>query len=94
MPLQKEKRYFEKSFRAKEYLKNYYADLDVGLVEKYVSQKKPESETARIMIFLAEEAVPAIKSFFGKRRKTLLELGGGPTSYQLFSLAEVVNEIH
>ena len=94
MSLQKEKRYFEKSFKAKEYLKNYYTDLDVGLIEKYVSQKRPESETARIMIFLAEEAIPAVRSFFDKKRNTLLELGGGPTLYQLFSLAEVVDEIH
>lgn len=94
MSLQKEKQYFEKSFKSREYLKNYYADLDVGLIERYVRQKNPESETARVMIFLAEEAVPAVRSFFGKKRKNLLELGGGPTLYQLFSLAEVVDEIH
>lgn len=92
--LEKEKKYFKERFKAAEYLKNYYAHIDAAMVQRYVVQKTAASETARIMIHMAEVAVPEIKSVFGDRKPTVLELGGGPTLYQLFSIADTVKEIH
>ncbi|MBI4132595.1 MAG: hypothetical protein HY473_00640 [Candidatus Sungbacteria bacterium] len=94
MEIREEKEYFQKSFKAREYLQNYYSHIDVRLIRQYVLQRTAASETARIMIHLAEVAVPTIQSIFRKQQPTLLELGGGPTLYQLFSVAPLVKQVH
>lgn len=94
MTLKEEKKYYEESFKAKEYLKEYFAKCDISTVQKYVLQKLVATENVRIMMHLAEVGVPEIKSIFEGRFTVLLELGGGPTLYQLFNVAEVVSEVH
>lgn len=48
----------------------------------------------RIMMFLDAVCSPLIRAFFGKENATVLELGGGPTLYQLMNIADEVKEIH
>ncbi|OHA11135.1 MAG: hypothetical protein A3H71_02780 [Candidatus Sungbacteria bacterium RIFCSPLOWO2_02_FULL_48_13b] len=91
--LAEDKAHFNSSFEAREYLKNYYVHIDSAMIRKYVLQRSAASETARIMIHLAEAAVPEIRSMFNSP-PVILELGGGPTLYQLFGICDVAKEIH
>jgi hypothetical protein len=85
---------FEREFGAREYLLNYYKQADLELVRKYVVQKDAAAETMRIMMFLDSTCAPLAAATFGKEKATLLELGGGPTLYQLMNIVNEVKEIH
>ncbi|MBI4122088.1 MAG: hypothetical protein HY461_02045 [Parcubacteria group bacterium] len=85
---------FQTDFHAKEYLKNYYAKADLMMVHKYVVERSAAAETMRIMMFLNAACSPLIRAFFGQEKAVVLELGGGPTLYQLMNIASEVKEIH
>lgn len=85
---------FQTEFSAKEYLQNYYAKADLMMVHKYVVERTAAAETMRIMMFLDAVCSPLIRAFFGKEKAIVLELGGGPTLYQLMNIADEVKEIH
>lgn len=90
----KEEEKFSKEFVAKEYLKNYYAKVDFPMLHKYVIEKTPASETLKIMIFMDLVCNPLIKATFGGKKPQLLELGGGPTLYQLMNIIEHVGSVY
>lgn len=85
---------FENEFAAREYLKNYYAQADLNVVSAYVVQKTPAAETMRIMMFLDMVCAPLIRATFGQEKASLLELGGGPTLYQLMNIVDEVRQVH
>ncbi len=85
---------FEREFGAREYLLNYYKQADLEMVRKYVVQKDAAAETMRIMMFLDLTCAPLVVATFGEGEATLLELGGGPTLYQLMNIMNEVKEIH
>lgn len=85
---------FQAEFSAKEYLQNYYAKADLMMVHKYVVERTAAAETMRIMMWLDNVCSPLIRAFFGKEKATVLELGGGPTLYQLMNIADEVKEIY
>ena len=81
---------FQAEFSAKEYLQNYYAKADLMMVHKYVVERTAAAETMRIMMWLDNVCSPLIPAFFCKEKATILELGGGPTLYQLMNIADEV----
>jgi len=89
-----EQKKFQAEFSAKEYLQNYYEEPDLAMVETYVTQAKPASETMRIMMFLDTTCKPCISAVFDAKEVEVLELGGGPTLYQLMNVVDEVKEIH
>src|SRR3989344_6501046 len=84
---------FAQEFHARNYLKNYYAKADLPMVRKYVLEKSAAAETMRIMMFLDAVCVPLIRASFSPQKAKVLELGGGPTLYQLMNIAEEVKSI-
>ena len=46
------------------------------------------------MMFLEGTCAPLIHAVFGEGKASVLELGGGPTLYQLMNIARAVKEIH
>lgn len=85
---------FQAEFSAKEYLENYYSKADLMMVHKYVVERTAAAETMRIMMWLDAVCSPLIRAFFGKEKAKVLELGGGPTLYQLMNIIDEVKEIH
>lgn len=85
---------FKAEFSAKEYLQNYYAEADLAMVSKYVTEKTAAAETMRIMMWLDTVCSPLIQAVFGKEKATVLELGGGPTLYQLMNIVNEAKEIY
>lgn len=85
---------FAREFHARNYLQNYYPTADLQMVRKYVVEKTAAAETMRIMMFLDMVCAPLIRAVFGKENVVMLELGGGPTLYQLMNTIDEVKEIH
>lgn len=85
---------FEREFSARNYLQNYYPKADLQMVSKYVVEKTAAAETMRIMMFLDAVCAPLIRAVFGKEKAVMLELGGGPTLYQLMNTIDEVKEVH
>lgn len=85
---------FTQQFSAEEYLKNYYRHADLGMVKRYVTEKTAAAETMRIMMHMEETCRPLIRAMFYRKKPVVLELGGGPTLYQLMNIADSAKEIH
>lgn len=85
---------FKTEFSAKEYLQNYYAKADLTMVHKYIVKRTAAAENMRVMMWLDAVCRPLIWAFFGKEKAMVLELGGGPTLYQLMNIVDKVKEIH
>lgn len=85
---------FISSFNARNYLQNYYPSADLQMVRNYIEQQTPAQETMRIMMFLDMVCAPLIRATFGKEKAKMLELGGGPTLYQLMNTIDEVKEVH
>ena len=89
-----EQKKFQEEFSAKEYLQNYYTKPDLMMVHRYVVERTAAAETMRIMMWLDGVCRSLIRAFFGKEKAMVLELGGGPTLYQLMNIVDEVKEIH
>jgi hypothetical protein len=85
---------FQDEFKAKEYLENYYSKADFVMVHKYVIEKTAAAETMRVMMWLDGVCSPLIRALFGKEKATVLELGGGPTLYQLMNIIDEVKDVY
>ncbi len=94
LDLEETKSRFQNEFKAQDYLQTYYREPDFELIKKYVVKNDVSSETMRIMIFLESVGRTAIRMAFGDKKPNVLELGGGPTLYQLMNIIDDVQEIH
>ncbi len=84
---------FQEEFRGSEYIQNYISRVDFSMVKRYVIEKTASDEAMRIMMFLNEVCQPLISSNF-KNKPSVLELGGGPTIYQLMNIAEDIKSVY